>query len=284
MRVENFPGARRQGACIRIHHHRRRLRGQCRGRDRAARRARAPSPGRSAAATTTSATASSPILAAEGIDCSGVVRVDGGTASVSLILLDADGREDHRDAPRLKVSARYCRRTPQQLVADVDAVLVDNRFPEFVTAVCRAAQARKHSDRARSRPGDQAGRSAARARHACDRLGRSAARRPPVRTTTARPWQRLAKHLTAFLAVTDGPNGVYWLDERRGPAHAGVQGDGDRYARRRRRLSRRLHACAGGGPRRSSTRCALPAPRPRSNARASAALSARRSAPRSRRF
>ncbi len=29
------------------------------------------------------------------------------------------------------------------LVADADAVLVDNRFPEFVTAVCRAAQARE---------------------------------------------------------------------------------------------------------------------------------------------
>src|SRR6185295_5239282 len=32
-------------------------------------------------------------LAAEGIDCSGVARVDGGTASVSLILLDAQGEK-----------------------------------------------------------------------------------------------------------------------------------------------------------------------------------------------
>jgi hypothetical protein len=30
-----------------------------------------------------------------------------------------------------------------KLVADADAVLVDNRFPEFVTEVCRAAQVRK---------------------------------------------------------------------------------------------------------------------------------------------
>ena len=32
-------------------------------------------------------------LAKEGVDCAGVVRVDGGTASVSLILLDATGEK-----------------------------------------------------------------------------------------------------------------------------------------------------------------------------------------------
>src|SRR5262249_62397138 len=32
-------------------------------------------------------------LAKEGVDCSGIVRVDGGEASVSLILLDATGEK-----------------------------------------------------------------------------------------------------------------------------------------------------------------------------------------------
>ncbi len=81
-------------------------------------------------------------LAAEGVDCSGVARVAGGTASVSLILLDAEGEK----TIATRRGAGLGQALPDNantLVAEVDAVLVDNRFAEFVTAVCRAAQARR---------------------------------------------------------------------------------------------------------------------------------------------
>src|SRR6478752_3203259 len=81
-------------------------------------------------------------LGNENVDCTGVVRVDGGTASVSLILLDTTGEKTI--ATRRGVNlGKILPKDPAGLVADADAVLVDNRFPEFVTAVCRAAQTRK---------------------------------------------------------------------------------------------------------------------------------------------
>jgi sugar/nucleoside kinase (ribokinase family) len=46
-------------------------------------------------------------LDAEGVDCTGVARVDGGTASVSLILLDAAGEKTiATTAPRPRSNAR----------------------------------------------------------------------------------------------------------------------------------------------------------------------------------
>src|SRR5262245_65650947 len=81
-------------------------------------------------------------LGNEGVDCTGAGRVDGGTASVSLSLLDATGEKTI--ATRRGVNlGRALPKDAAALVADVDAVLVDNRFPEFVTAVCRAARERK---------------------------------------------------------------------------------------------------------------------------------------------
>ena len=150
-------------------------------------------------------------LAKEGIDCDGVVRVDGGTASVSLILLDAAGekiiatRRGARLGNTLPVDA-------DALVADADAVLVDNRFAEFVTAVCRAARARKipvviDLDLA-TRPDDPL---LALGSHVV-------ASAEALQGTTGLAdhgagLRRLAGHLSGFVAVTDGPNGVYWLDK-----------------------------------------------------------------------
>ena len=80
-------------------------------------------------------------LANEGIDCGGVARVSGGTASVSLILLDATGEKTIATRRGVKLGDTLPT-DATKLVADVDAALVDNRFPQFVTAVRRAAQAR----------------------------------------------------------------------------------------------------------------------------------------------
>jgi sulfofructose kinase len=149
-------------------------------------------------------------LAKEGIDCSGVVRMNGGTASVSLILLDATGEKTI--ATRRGVNlGKVLPPDAAGLVADADAVLVDNRFPEFVTAVCRAAHARQipiviDLDQATKvdDPLLKLGThvvSSAEALHGTTGVSDYGA-----------GLQRLAQHVSGFLAITDGPNGVYWLD------------------------------------------------------------------------
>src|SRR5581483_7501105 len=81
-------------------------------------------------------------LVAEGVDCSGVVRVAGASASVSLILLDAQGeksiatRRGHGLNTAVPLDAAA-------LVNGIDALLADNRFPEFALAVARAAKVRR---------------------------------------------------------------------------------------------------------------------------------------------
>ena len=149
-------------------------------------------------------------LGKEGIDCGGVERVAGGTASVSLILLDASGEKTI--ATRRGVNlGKVLPQNATSLVANADAVLVDNRFPEFVTAVCRAAKARRIPTIIDL---DQATKvddpllalgthviSSAEALQGTTGLGDFGA-----------GLKRLAEHISGFLAITDGPKGVYWLD------------------------------------------------------------------------
>ena len=188
-------------------------------------------------------------LTAEGIDCNGAVRIDGGTASVSLILLDAQGEKTI--ATRRGVNlGKVLPPDAARLVADVDAVLVDNRFPDFVTAVCRAAHARKipiviDLDQA-TKPDDPLLKlgthvvSSAEALHGTTgvRLRRRLA--APGRTCLRFP----RHHRRAERRLLARP----W----RAAPHAGLQGEGDRFARRRRRLPRRLHARPGGRARADS--------------------------------
>ena len=149
-------------------------------------------------------------LNAEGIDCSGTVRVDGGAASVSLILLDALGEKTIATRRGVKLS-NVLPADEHGLVADADAVLVDNRFPEFVGAVCRAAVKRNIPVVIDL---DQA----TKVDHPLLALGTYVvASSEALRGTTGiddlgAGLKRLAEHLTGFLAVTDGPDGIYWLD------------------------------------------------------------------------
>jgi len=160
-------------------------------------------------------------LAAEGVDCSGVERVDGGTASVSLILLDAEGEKTI--ATRRGVGlGQTLPADAGKLVADVDAVVVDNRFPDFVTAVCRAAQKRKvpvviDLDLA-TKPDDALLKLGTHVIASTEALRATTGLKEPADTL-----RRLAQHVSGFVAVTDGPKGVYWLDGtdlRRMPAFA----------------------------------------------------------------
>jgi sulfofructose kinase len=150
-------------------------------------------------------------LAAEGVDCSGALRVKDATASVSLILLDAAGEKVIATRRGVNLD-KALPADPQKLVANVDAVLVDNRFPEFVGVVCRAAQACGipiviDFDQATS-PDDPLLKfgthvvASAEALHGATGMGDFGA-----------GLQCLAEHIPGLLAVTDGPNGVYWRDD-----------------------------------------------------------------------
>jgi sulfofructose kinase len=149
-------------------------------------------------------------LAAEGIDCSGVARVDGGTASVSLILLDAEGEKIIATRRGVKLD-NALPADAAALVKDADAVLVDNRFPDFVAAVCRAAQARKipvviDLDQA-TEPDDPL---LALGTHVISST--EALHGTTGFNDRAAGLKRLAEHPSGFVAVTDGPNGIYWLE------------------------------------------------------------------------
>ena len=80
-------------------------------------------------------------LVAEGIDCSGCARLAGARTPISAILLNAQGERtiaNYRDK-RLDAVAPA---DPAGLVAGVDVLLVDNRYPTFVTPICEAARRR----------------------------------------------------------------------------------------------------------------------------------------------
>jgi sulfofructose kinase len=149
-------------------------------------------------------------LGKEGVDCAGVTRVDGGTASVSLILLDATGEKTI--ATRRGVNlGDVLPNDPARLVADADAVLVDNRFPEFVSAVCRAARARKIPIVIDL---DQT----TRVDNPLLALGTHVVSSTEALFGTTGlkdhrdALKKLAEHISGFLALTDGPKGTYWLE------------------------------------------------------------------------
>ena len=91
-------------------------------------------------------------------------------------------------------------------------MLVDNRFPEFVTAVCRAAQARKipiviDLDQA-TRVDDPLLALGTHVVSSAEALSGTTGLKDFGAGLT-----KLAEHLSCFLAITDGPNGIYWLDQ-----------------------------------------------------------------------
>jgi len=146
----------------------------------------------------------------EGIDCGGVVRVSGGTASVSLILLDATGEKTIATRRGVKLGETLPGDVAR-LVSDVDAVLVDNRFPKFVTEVCRTAQSREipividlDQETKVDDPLLALGTHVISSTEAL--FGTTGC------TDYGEALKKLAGHISGFLAITDGPNGVYWLD------------------------------------------------------------------------
>jgi sugar/nucleoside kinase (ribokinase family) len=149
-------------------------------------------------------------LQKERVDCGGVERVDDGTASVSLILLDASGEKTIATRRGVKLGDTLPK-DAAKLVAEADAVLVDNRFPEFVTAVCRAAHARKipiviDLDQATRLDDPLLAFGTHVVASAEALLGMAGS------SDYKQALEALAEHLSGFVAITDGPKGVYWLE------------------------------------------------------------------------
>jgi sulfofructose kinase len=146
----------------------------------------------------------------EGIDCVGCVRVAGARTSVSAIFIDARGDRtiatyrDHRLDAVMPDDA-------ERLVAGMDAVLVDNRFADFVAPICRAGLARHipvvvDADK----PTDDRHPLFGAATHVIfsGECLRATARTDDLAAGLA----HMAQFTDAFLAVTNGPNAVLWRD------------------------------------------------------------------------
>ena len=149
-------------------------------------------------------------LEAAGIDCRGVVRVPGAIASVSMIMIDADGeksiatRRGHGQTDGRPAD-------PAALVADADVVLIDNRYPDFALPLARAARTRGlpvviDVDRPTT-PDDPLLALGTHVIASADALAGTTGTRDPAAGLAA-----LATHTTGFLAVTAGGRGVWWRD------------------------------------------------------------------------
>ena len=148
-------------------------------------------------------------LAAEGVDCSRVMRIDGAPSPVSAIMVDANGERtifNFRDE-RLSLA----RITDVAGALDgVSTLLIDNRFPEMVLPLCEAA-------RERGMPivldADRPTRLTEDFLRLCTHIIFPA---DGLRATAdcvdlSLGLRRVAQVSAAFLAVTDGANGSMWM-------------------------------------------------------------------------
>jgi sulfofructose kinase len=155
-------------------------------------------------------------LARDQVDTRQVERVDGGSISVSGIMIDATGEKlvATRRGERLG-DARP--RDPAALVADVDIVMADNRFPNFVGPILQAAVGRGipavlDGDLATA-PDDPLFAIATHVIFSAEAL-RATTHVEDLMAALA----MIARTAPGFLAVTNGPDGVWWL-ERGQPRH-----------------------------------------------------------------
>jgi sulfofructose kinase len=149
-------------------------------------------------------------LAHEQVDCSGCERIAGVATALSAIFIDARGERmivTYRD-DRLAAATPA---DPQRLIAGADAVLADNRYPEFVRPICAAARAR----------GLTVVLDADRPTEVSEDLFRIASHvvfsSECLRATTGlddlgAALARIAQETSSFLGVTNGAHDVLWLD------------------------------------------------------------------------
>ena len=162
---------------------------------------------------TRTATACLHALAREKVDCTACQRVAGFATALSAIFINARGDRmivTYRDERIAAVTPA----DPESVVASADIVLADNRYPAFVEPICAAA-------RRRGVPivldGD-------RPTFVDDPLFRIASHvifsAECLRETTgvadlAEGLDRIAQKTDAFLAVSNGPNDIVFLEGRK---------------------------------------------------------------------
>lgn len=149
-------------------------------------------------------------MAREGVDTAGVVRVAGATAPVSGIMIDASGERmiaTYRD--RRIEGGRAA--DPNSLLQGVDLLLADNRFPDFVRPICEAARRRGipvllDADR----PTIEDDPLFPISTHAI--FSSECLRGTTGVTDLGEALMRMARRTSAFVAVSDGPGPVRYIE------------------------------------------------------------------------
>jgi len=149
-------------------------------------------------------------LAREHVDTGLCQRVDGLATALSAIFIDDRGDRTivtYRDQRIAAVTPN----DPLALTADADLVLADNRYPQFVRPVCEAARARKLRiviDADKPTVEDDP----------LFRLASHVVFSAECLTATSgtgdlgEGLRRIARHTGAFLAVSNGPNDILYLE------------------------------------------------------------------------
>jgi sulfofructose kinase len=149
-------------------------------------------------------------LAREKVDCAACQRIDGLATALSAIFMNARGDRTivtYRDERIATAAPRHAER----VVDGVDAVLVDNRYPEFVRPICEAARRRNlpvvlDSDRPTIED-DPLFRIASHVVFSWECL-----RETTGVSDLGDGLLRIARKSDAFLAVSNGPDDVVYLD------------------------------------------------------------------------
>jgi sulfofructose kinase len=152
-------------------------------------------------------------LGRENVDCTFCQRVDGLATALSAIFMDARGDRTivtYRDE-RIATTTPA---DPDEIVANADAVLADNRYPAFVEPICAAARRRElpvilDGDR----PTDEDDPLFRIATHVI--FSSECLRATTGATDLATGLARIAGKTDAFVAVSNGPNDILFLEGRK---------------------------------------------------------------------
>jgi sulfofructose kinase len=151
-------------------------------------------------------------LEQEKVDHSAVVRMAGMHSPISAILVQSSGERaivNYRDDALAKGRCE----NPAQLVETADALLIDNRFPEFSLPI---AQAAKTIGKIVLMDADDPTRQTDALLNACTHVVFSShgLRNTAQMQDFTAGLNAVAKRTPALLAVTDGANGSWWHDGR----------------------------------------------------------------------
>jgi len=150
-------------------------------------------------------------LAREQVDTTDCQRIDGLATTISVIFIDSRG-DRTIVTYRQQGIAEARPRDPQALAAAADIILADNRFPQYVLPICEAARRRKlrvviDGDKP-AQPSDPIFRVATHVVFSSECL---------IATTgcddLADGLKLMARQTDAFLAVSNGPNPIVFLED-----------------------------------------------------------------------